>query len=65
MSGAQVYFMDNAEYFGRGYIYGSGDFDAERFAFFSRAVIELRSASAARPTSSIATTGRWGSSRPT
>jgi starch synthase len=41
MNGAQVYFVDNAEYFGRGYIYGSGDFDAERFAFFSRAVIEL------------------------
>jgi starch synthase len=41
MSGAQVYFIDNPEYFGRGYIYGSGDFDAERFAFFSRAVLEL------------------------
>jgi starch synthase len=41
MSGAPVYFIDNPEYFGRGYIYGSGDFDAERFAFFSRAVIEL------------------------
>jgi starch synthase len=41
MNGAPVYFIDNAEYFGRGYIYGYGDFDAERFAFFSRAVIEL------------------------
>lgn len=35
------YFIDNAEYFGRGYIYGYGDFDVERFAFFSRAVLEL------------------------
>ncbi|HEU0176641.1 MAG TPA: glycogen/starch synthase, partial [Blastocatellia bacterium] len=41
MNGAPVYFIDNAEYFGHGYIYGSGDFDVERFAFFSRAVIEL------------------------
>jgi starch synthase len=41
MDGAPVYFIDNTEYFGRGYIYGYGDFDAERFAFFSRAVIEL------------------------
>src|SRR5262245_52074371 len=41
MDGAPVYFIENAEYFGRGYIYGYGDFDAERFAFFSRAVIEL------------------------
>jgi starch synthase len=41
MNSAPVYFIDNPEYFGRGYIYGYGDFDAERFAFFSRAVIEL------------------------
>ena len=41
MNGAPIYFIDNPEYFGRGYIYGYGDFDAERFAFFSRAVIEL------------------------
>ncbi|MBO0798883.1 MAG: glycogen/starch synthase, partial [Blastocatellia bacterium] len=39
--GTPVYLIDNAEYFGRGYIYGSGDFDAERFAFFSRAGLEL------------------------
>lgn len=39
--GVPVYFIDNAEYFGHGYIYGSGNFDVERFAFFSRAVIEL------------------------
>ncbi|HEX5081091.1 MAG TPA: glycogen/starch synthase [Blastocatellia bacterium] len=41
LNGAPVYFIDDGEYFGRGYIYGYGDFDAERFAFFSRAVIEL------------------------
>jgi starch synthase len=41
LDGAPVYFIDNREYFGRGYIYGYGDFDAERFAFFSRAVLEL------------------------
>lgn len=41
IDGAPIYFIDNDEYFGRGYIYGYGDFDAERFAFFSRATIEL------------------------
>ncbi len=41
LGGAPVYFIDNAEYFGHGYIYGSGNFDVERFAFFSRAVLEL------------------------
>jgi starch synthase len=41
LDGAPVYLIDNAEYFGHGYIYGSGDFDAERFAFFSRACLEL------------------------
>lgn len=41
LDGAPVYFIDNDEYFGRGYIYGYGDFDAERFAFFSRTVLEL------------------------
>ncbi len=35
------YFIDCPEYFARGYIYGSGDAEAERFAFFSRAAIEL------------------------
>jgi starch synthase len=39
--GAPVYFIDNHEYFGHGYIYGSGNFDVERFAFFSRATLEL------------------------
>ncbi len=41
MGGAPVYFIDNHEYFGHGYIYGSGNFDVERFAFFSRATLEL------------------------
>src|SRR5262245_3083325 len=41
MNGAPVYFIDNSEYFGHGYIYGSGNFYVERFAFFSRAGIEL------------------------
>jgi starch synthase len=40
-NGAPVYFIDNAEYFGVGYIYGSGNWDVERFAFFSRACLEL------------------------
>jgi len=39
--GVPIYFIEHDEYFGRGYIYGSGDFDAERFAFFSRAALEL------------------------
>jgi starch synthase len=41
LDGATVYFIDQPEYFARGYIYGQGDFEAERFAYFSRAVIEL------------------------
>ncbi|MGH9845088.1 MAG: glycogen synthase [Blastocatellia bacterium] len=41
LNGAPVYFIDNAEYFGVGYIYGSGNWDVERFAFFSRACLEL------------------------
>src|SRR5262245_35466650 len=40
VGGSPVYLIDNQEYFGHGYIYGSGDFDAERFAFFSRACLE-------------------------
>jgi starch synthase len=39
--GVPIYFIDQSDYFGHGYIYGAGDFDAERFAFFSRAVLEL------------------------
>ncbi len=41
LDGVPVYFIDSAEYFGHGYIYGSGNFDVERFAFFSRAALEL------------------------
>ena len=41
LDGAVIYFIDQPEYFGHGYIYGSGDYDVERFAFFSRAVVEL------------------------
>jgi starch synthase len=41
LDGAPIYFIDNPEYFGHGYIYGSGNWDVERFAFFSRAVLEL------------------------
>ncbi len=39
-----VYFIDAAEYYSRSKLYGEGD-DAERFAFYSRAVIELAKAS--------------------
>ncbi|HYP27947.1 MAG TPA: glycogen synthase GlgA [Blastocatellia bacterium] len=38
-----VYFIDAPDYFFRGRLYGERD-DAERFAFFSRAVIELATA---------------------
>lgn len=38
--GVTYYFVDNMEYFGREGLYGYDD-DAERFAFFSRAVLEL------------------------
>lgn len=39
--GVTWYFLDNKRYFGRDYIYGSFTADeAERFAFFSKAVIE-------------------------
>ena len=39
--GVPVYFIDNEYYFGRGYIYGQCNSDeGERFAFFSRAVLE-------------------------
>ncbi len=40
MDGVTFYFIDNQEYFYRDGFYGYGD-DAERFAFFSRAVLEL------------------------
>ena len=38
-----VYFIDAAEYYSRNKLYGESD-DAERFAFYSRAVIELAKA---------------------
>lgn len=37
--GVEYYFIENNYYFGRGRLYGEFD-DAERFAFFSRAVLE-------------------------
>lgn len=40
-SGVIFYFIDNKQYFGRDYIYGNFTSDeAERFAFFSKAVLE-------------------------
>lgn len=41
MDGVLFYFLDNKQYFGREYIYGKFTSDeAERFAFFSKAVLE-------------------------
>ncbi len=40
LDGVTFYFVDNEYYFKRGGLYGYGD-DGERFAFFSRAVLEL------------------------
>ena len=42
-SGITFYFVDNEQYFGRDYIYGMGGDEGERFAFFSRAVLEALS----------------------
>ena len=39
-AGITYYFVDNEQYFGRDYIYGMGGDEGERFAFFSRAVLE-------------------------
>lgn len=39
-AGITFYFVDNEQYFGRDYIYGMGGDEGERFAFFSRAVLE-------------------------
>ncbi|GGA25233.1 glycogen synthase GlgA [Paenibacillus physcomitrellae] len=38
--GIKVYFIDNEDYFAREGIYGYGD-DGERFAYFSRAVLDI------------------------
>lgn len=40
LNGVTFYFIDNQEYFYREGFYGYGD-DAERFSFFSRAVLEI------------------------
>ena len=37
--GVKYYFIDNKYYFGRSYIYGLGGDEYERFAFFSRAIL--------------------------
>ena len=39
-SGITFYFVDNEQYFGRDYIYGMGGDEGERFAYYSRAVLE-------------------------
>lgn len=38
--GITFYFIDNEQYFGRDYVYGSGTDEGERYAYFSRAVME-------------------------
>ncbi|MDO4690290.1 MAG: glycogen synthase GlgA [Fusobacterium sp.] len=40
LNGVKYYFIDNEQYFNRSKIYGEYD-DAERFAFFSKAAIEI------------------------
>jgi starch synthase len=45
--GVPVYFIDAPEYYSRGRLYGEYD-DVERFAFFSRAVLELARATGER-----------------
>ena len=39
--GVTYYFIDNEYYFARGNVYGSGEFEGERFAFFCRAVLSV------------------------
>lgn len=41
LNGIVYYFIDNEYYFKRPYVYGLGGDEAERFAFFSRAVLEM------------------------
>ena len=38
--GITFYFVDNEQYFGRDYVYGSGSDEGERYAYFCRAVME-------------------------
>lgn len=40
IDGVTYYFVDNEYYFGQDYVYGSGDFESERFCFFCTAVLE-------------------------
>ncbi|MCR5808963.1 MAG: glycogen synthase [Clostridiales bacterium] len=40
VDGVTYWFIDNEFYFGGDYIYGSGDFETERFCFFCKAVLE-------------------------
>ena len=54
-AGVDYYFIDNEYYFARSQIYGEYD-DAERFAFFSKAVLEILPISVRM--SSTATIGR-------
>jgi starch synthase len=46
-AGFPIYFIDAPEYFSRARLYGEPD-DAERFAYFSRAIVELARASSER-----------------
>lgn len=39
-NGIPVYFIDNLHYFDRDYLYGYGDQEIERYAFFCKAVLE-------------------------
>lgn len=41
LNGVTYYFIDNEYYFNRPYIYGLGGDEAERFGFFSRAVLQM------------------------
>ena len=41
LAGVTYYFIDNEYYFNRPYVYGLGGDEGERFAFFSRAVLEM------------------------
>ena len=47
-NGVDYYFLDNEYYFARGQIYGEYD-DAERFAFFSKAVLDVLPALEIKP----------------
>ena len=39
-AGIKFYFVDNEQYFGRDYVYGSGTDEGERYAYFCRAIME-------------------------